>query len=95
MIIVHFAHDPYILKTCLGVCRSWKAAAIPQLYHTLTLAGGGPETCHSQMEPLSNLRELGLIRSVKEIRVKQERGSRWSIPGPSGITFPLSRTFTL
>ena len=39
MIIVHFAHDRYIRKTCSGVCRSWKATAIPDLYHTLTLAG--------------------------------------------------------
>ena len=81
MIIDYLIRHPYTLKSCLLTCRSWYTAAIPHLHRTVTLTGGRPEIGRSRLEPLLKLRELGHASSVREIRVKQGRGSSsWLVP---------------
>ena len=81
MIIAHLTHDIPTLKTCTLTCRSLSIAAAPHLYRILTLTGGRPEIDRSRLEPLSKLHELGLMPFVREIRVKQGKGSSsWLVP---------------
>ena len=81
IIIAHLTDDIPTLKACSLTCRSLSIAATPHLYHILTLTGGRPEIDRSRLEPLSKLHELGLMPFVREIRVKQGKGSSsWLVP---------------
>jgi len=70
MIIAYLTRHRDTLEACSLTCHSWYTAAAPHLHHTLTLTGDGPR---SQLVPLSNLHELGLMPLVREIQVKQRR----------------------
>jgi hypothetical protein len=67
MIIAPLAHDLDALKACSLTCSSWYTAAVPHLYHTLTLKNRG------RLEPLSELHRLGRLPLVRELRVVQRR----------------------
>ena len=79
VIIAYLTHDLRTLKACSLTCRSFFMAAAPHIYHTITLdeARGN----RSRLEPLSTLRELGLMPYTREIRVRSGAGSSsWLLP---------------
>jgi len=81
MIIACPTHDLCALKACSLICHSWYTAAVPHLYHTLTLKGITRSINRSRLEPLSKLHKLGLLPPMKEIRVDQGPGSScWFLP---------------
>ena len=71
MIIAHLTLDLVTLRACAMTCRSWNAAAVPLLHHTLVLQQNQPGTARRELKSLSKLHELGLIPLVKEIQVRQ------------------------
>ena len=87
MIIAHLARHTRTLKACSLTCRSWHTTTLPYLRRTITLRRNTPDATRSQLKPLSKLHELGQIPLVKEIRVRQPRGtdsSGWF--GPRAFT---------
>jgi len=89
MIIAHLTRDFGDLKACSLTCRSWYIAAIPHLYHTLTLMGTRPDVDLSQLKPLFRLHELGLLSFVKELRVAWWPNARCRLPPLFPIHFDL------
>ena len=77
MITAHITHDLRDLKACSLTCRSWYSAAAPLLHHTLTLTRGISRDNLIQLEPLSELHELGLLHFVKILGVKGGLRKSW------------------
>ena len=79
IIIANLAHALDDLKACSLTCRFWYSAAVPHIHHsvTLNLPGGWHGTYRSLLQPISALRERGLIHLVKAIQVNQEPGLGW------------------
>ena len=71
IIIAYVARDLNTLKTCSLACRSWYAAAVAHIHHTLLLREMNPGVPGGELEPLPKLYELGLVDLVKEIRIRQ------------------------
>jgi len=85
MVIAYLTRYPSTLKACSLTCRSWYTVAVPHLYRTVTLTGDRPEIGRSRLEPLSKLHGLGLISSVREIRVKEGPvWNSWFVPQAFG-----------
>ena len=78
--IVAQLKDLGTLKACSLTCRSWYIAAVPRIHRTLILTEGRPDKRHDKLKPLSKLHKLGLAPLVKQIRVRQQRGSPWFTP---------------
>ena len=78
IIIAYLAQNIGGLKACSLTCRSWYAAAIPHLHHTVVLnLAGGWAIYPTLLEPISNLHDRGLTHLVRAIQVVQEPGLGW------------------
>ena len=76
MIVAHIIHDLPTLKACSLTCRSWYIVVFTHIHHTIILGRG----VGGRLKSLSELRELGLIPLVKEIRVRQGSDGQWFTP---------------
>ena len=80
MIIGHLIRDRDALKACSLVCRSWYAAAVQRIHHTIILGEKGPDKPGDHLKPLSRLHELGLTLLVKQITVYEWLSNLWFTP---------------
>jgi hypothetical protein len=71
MIIVHLIYNKRNLFSCSLTCRSWYAAAVPHLHHTVTTINSTMwVTKHSWPRPLLYMHRLGLLPLVKKLRIR-------------------------
>ena len=74
LIISYHACDTPTLLACSMTCRSWYIAAVPHLHHSLTTynkAWYSQDEKYEWPKPLQKSYELGLLRFVKRLRIRQ------------------------
>ena len=75
LIIAHLIHDMHSLRACSLTCYSWRIAAIPHLYHTLTIETYTSNKRFLWQNCLQYMDALGLLSRVKRLCVHGNRGN--------------------
>lgn len=73
MIIAHLTYDTHGLLACSLTCRSWYAASVSHLHHTLSARAHrwSSEPEREWPKPLQNASKLGLLPLVRKFQVRR------------------------